>query len=66
MPTPRQRISIAGMVIVAVLTATPGVHLFELWLPHRAAVLVSHGIALVLLGLAAWRWWRWRGTASVP
>jgi hypothetical protein len=52
---------LAGLVAAAVLTAAPGVHAFERWLPPRAAFLVSHGLALLLLGVAALEWRRRAG-----
>lgn len=53
----RDRIFVGAIALVGVLTAAPGVHVFQLWLPHGTAFLVSHGIGLVLLGVA---WWQWR------
>jgi glucose uptake protein GlcU len=46
----------AGTAIVGVLTATPGVHLFERWLAPTSAILVSHALALALVGLATTQW----------
>jgi hypothetical protein len=49
---------LAGLVLAAVLTAAPGVHAFEVWLPARAALVVSHGLALLLLAVTAFEWRR--------
>ena len=46
----------AGLVVAAVLTATPGVHLFELILSPTPAKVVSHGLALVMLAIAFREW----------
>lgn len=46
----------AGLGLLGVLTATPGVHLFERWMAPTPAVLVSHGLAVGLLGIAVARW----------
>ena len=56
--TSRDRLVLAGLVLAAVLTAAPGVHAFELWLPARAAFVVSHGLALLLLAVTACEWRR--------
>lgn len=42
--------------VLGVLAATPGVHLFERWLAPLPAVIVSHGIAVTMLGVAIWQW----------
>lgn len=47
---------VLGIALLAVLCAAPGVHLFALWLAAFPAMLVSHGLALVGLGVAAWQW----------
>lgn len=52
----RDRWVVAGLALVSVACATPGVHLAELWLPHEPAVLVSHGLALIGLAITAWQW----------
>jgi putative Ca2+/H+ antiporter (TMEM165/GDT1 family) len=54
--TRRDRAVVLGAGLAGVLCATPGVHLAELWLPRLPAVLVSHGVAVVLLGVAVRRW----------
>jgi len=54
--TARDRWIVAGLGILSVACATPGVHLAELWLRHEPAVLVSHGIALVGLAVTGWQW----------
>jgi hypothetical protein len=59
-PARRDALVVAAIVVAAILTATPGVHLFERWL----AVLVSHGIAVVLLAVAARRWRRARASGD--
>ena len=46
----------AALGLVGLLTAVPGVHLFERWMASAPAVLVSHGLAAGLLGLALVRW----------
>lgn len=46
----------AGTAALGVLTAVPGVHLFERWLAPSPAVIVSHGLAVVMLALAAAQW----------
>lgn len=46
----------AGTAVLGLLTATPGVHLFERWLASPLAVVVSHGLAVVILGLAVVQW----------
>ena len=46
----------AALALLAVLVAAPGIHLFELWLPHPAALWVSHGLAVALLTVVVWRW----------
>jgi glucose uptake protein GlcU len=52
----RGRAAPAGLGLLAVLTATPGVHLFERWMAPAPAVVVSHGLAVVILGLAVVQW----------
>ena len=52
----RDRLAVAGLALAAVLCATPGVHLAERWLRHGPAVLVSHGLAVLGLALAAAQW----------
>jgi hypothetical protein len=47
---------VLGIGILAVLCAAPGVHLFALWLAPLPAMLTSHGLALVGLGIAGWQW----------
>jgi hypothetical protein len=56
----------AGTALLGVLTATPGVHLFERWLAPMPAILVSHGLALGLLGLAVAQWRAGRARAAAP
>ena len=51
----------AGTAALGLVTATPGVHLFEQWLAPAPAVFVSHGLAVVLLGLAVVQWRAARG-----
>ena len=46
----------AALCLVGLLTAVPGVHLFERWMASAPAVLVSHGLAAGLLGVALVRW----------
>ena len=62
MPRPaaprRDRLVVLAMAIASLLVAAPGVHLFERWLPERPAIVVSHGLALLGLALAAYRWRR--------
>ena len=62
----RDRYMVALLAVLAVLAATPGVHLVELWLPPRPALLLSHGVALVLLALAGHRWRVGRARRSGP
>ena len=45
-----------GTALLGLLTATPGVHLFERWLAPTPAILVSHGLALALVGVAVVQW----------
>jgi hypothetical protein len=52
----RRRAGPAGLGLLGLLTATPGVHVFERWMAPLPAVLVSHGLAVGLLGLAVARW----------
>jgi hypothetical protein len=54
--TPRDRVVVLGAALISVLVAAPGVHVFERWLSPRAAFIVSHGLALLGLGLTAWQW----------
>ena len=53
--TTRDRLRFGALALLAVLVAAPGVHAFELWLPARAALWISHGLAVLLLALVAWR-----------
>jgi hypothetical protein len=57
-PTHRDRLVVPAIALASILVAAPGVHLFELWLPPRPAIVVSHGLALLGLALAAYRWRR--------
>lgn len=57
-PIRRARIVALTTALASVLVAAPGVHLFERWLRPRPAIVVSHGLALVGLALAAYRWRR--------
>ena len=52
----RDRLGIAALVLVGILIAAPGVHLFELWMPHPRAFVISHGLALCILAVAVQRW----------
>ncbi|MEP7066594.1 MAG: hypothetical protein ABI889_11215 [Gemmatimonadota bacterium] len=53
---PRDRLVIAATALIGILSAAPGVHLFELFLRPMPAIVMSHGIALALLGTAAYQW----------
>ena len=60
----RDRLRFGTLALLAVLVATPGVHFFEHWLDHSAAVWVSHGMAVVGLAATAWRWRASRARAA--
>jgi hypothetical protein len=62
----RRHLAPAGTALLGVLTATPGVHLFERWLAQTPAILVSHGLALGLLALAVAQWRAGRTRAAAP
>ena len=62
--TGRDQLRYGLLAIAAILIAAPGVHLFELWLDHRVAFWVSHGLAFGALALVAWRWWATRAQAA--
>lgn len=64
----RARVGPAVTAVLGVLTATPGVHLFERWLAPAPALVVSHALALALVGLAVaqWRGQRARGAGEPP
>ena len=53
----------AALGLAGVLAAVPGVHAFEPWMTPRAAVLVSHGLAVALLAGALLLWRAGRRTA---
>jgi hypothetical protein len=55
--TTPQRLRFGLLALLAVLIATPGVHVAERWLARPAAIWVSHGLALGLLAVVLWRWW---------
>lgn len=57
---------ILGIAVASVLCAAPGVHLFELWMAPRPALLISHGLAVVGLAVAVWQWRIRRRRASIP
>lgn len=63
-PSVHSRVRFAALAVLALLVAAPGVHLFELWLPGRVAVWVSHGLAAILLAVVGWRWAAARARAS--
>ena len=63
MPESRTRWPLVVAAVASILVAAPGVHAFELVLPHLPAVLVSHGIAVAGL-VVTWR--RWRAIVSPP
>jgi hypothetical protein len=52
----RDRFAVAALALVGILSAAPGVHLFELILRPLPAMLVSHGIAVALIGIAVYQW----------
>ena len=54
--TTPQRLRFGLFVLLAILVATPGVHLAERWLARPAAIWVSHGLAVCLLAAVTWRW----------
>jgi hypothetical protein len=54
--TIRDRLRFGILALLALLVAAPGIHVFERWIPGRAAFWVSHGLAALLLALVAWRW----------
>ena len=56
----------AFLALLALLVAAPGIHLFEMWLDARVAFYISHGLALALLALIAWRWRASRSGQSGP
>ena len=62
----RARLRLGTLVLLSILVAAPGVHLFELLLPTRTARWVSHGLALLLLALVAWRWTAARARTAPP
>lgn len=67
--TVRDRLVVLSVALASTLVAAPGVHAFELWLSPRAAFIVSHGLALLGLALAAREWRRRRvraGRADSP
>ena len=64
--TPRDRLVVAALALVGIVTAAPGLHLFELILRPMPAIVVSHGIAVALLATAVYQWQvrRTRATTS--
>jgi len=64
--TRRRGYRFAALAVLAVLVAAPGVHLFERFLEPSAALWLSHGLALLLLGVAAWRWRATRARSVAP
>lgn len=52
----RDWLVVIALLLAAVAAAVPGVHLLELWLSRPAAMLVSHGVGLVLLAAAVQQW----------
>ena len=54
--TRRDWVTVITLAAIGILTAAPGVHVFEIFLPRMPATVVSHGIAAVLLGLAIYQW----------
>jgi hypothetical protein len=60
----RDRIVVTVTALGGLLTAAPGVHLFELLLPPTPAIIVSHGLAAFFLGVAAYQWRARRARAS--
>jgi hypothetical protein len=64
--TPRDRLVVAALAVVGILTAAPGVHLFERALRPVAAIVISHGLAIVLLATAVHQWRVRRTRATAP
>jgi hypothetical protein len=52
----RDRVVAAALVVAALAATFPGFHLLELRLPRLTAMLISHGVGLVLLAAAVIRW----------
>jgi hypothetical protein len=52
----RDWLAVGALAVVGILSAAPGVHLFERFLPPVPAIVVSHGIAVALLGTAVYQW----------
>ena len=52
----RRRARTVGLVLAGMLTATPGVHALERFLPPRPSKIISHGLALVILAIAFREW----------
>ena len=64
--TGRDRWLLTGLAVGSVLCATPGVHLAEVWLAHEPAVLLSHGLAVLGLGVTGWQWRTRRARRAAP
>ena len=62
----RDRWVIGALAVGSVICATPGVHLAEVWLAHEPAVLLSHGLAVLGLGVTGWQWRARRARRAAP